>query len=62
MKAGRYLIRESEPNTKLHFIGKDADRFEQVNAPTGERCKSVDFGLTVDYIRTEFPTFLPMYV
>ena len=59
MRGNRYLIRESEPNVKLNFIGVDANRFEQVDAPTGEHIEIVNFDLPEEYLRAEVPGFLP---
>ena len=60
MRNNKYLIQESEPNVTLQFTGKDAERFEQVDKPHGERTNHVEFGLTVDYCRTDLPGLLPM--
>ena len=59
MRGHRYVIRESEPNVKLNFIGVDADHFEQVDAPKGKHIEVVNFDLPVEYLRAEVPGFLP---
>ena len=57
---GKYLIKESVPGIKLRFTGEDASKFRQVDIPK-KPTESVEFGLTVEYLNTEFPGFLTWF-
>lgn len=49
-KAGKCLIKETEPGVQLVFAGPDAAKFEQIERP--RKGKQVDFELTLaDMVR-----------
>ena len=52
---GKYLIKESEPGTRLRFT---VDGFKQVDPPKNPT-QYVDFSLSVNWLRRNFPGFLP---
>ena len=56
---GKYQIKESDPVIELEFTGEDASKFEQVDVPPNHSQK-VHFCLTEEFLRREFPGFLPI--
>lgn len=58
-KNGKYQIKESIPGLRLVFTSECKADFEQVAAPK-RATKSVKFSLTVDYLRENWPGFLPL--
>ena len=57
-KNGKYQIKESDPVIKLEFTGEDSAKFEQVDVPA-DPSEKVHFCLTEEFLRREFPGFLP---